>query len=302
MAQSKDVANPTPPSQEELRIGFGTLQAYQSLEKAIIQIRKPDQIILAINIATILRNNISTVAYVDGQKFVDKTAKPVLNVQGVVDKTKTVMADIANGIGQICNAKFKGYKHHILFYLTDQTKQVPKEWQRSQETEAAVKLATVTAAFMRAVKPFDQQNEDTYLHVRMAPFMKVPSYVGISEVLKEFANYHIPIHMISHMPIDYHTPKYGGRSGTLYRSHTGAVVPMTPAELGKSVFKEPELPFYPLTHILFGDKYLIKGCLGKKEKQLIINAAKQNHWGVRTSDYIRSKINDYGIRLPYDLP
>ena len=299
---TKDVNNPTPPSQEELRIGFGTLQAYQALEKKIMSISRPDQIILAINIATLLRNNISTVAYVDGQKFIDKTAKPSLNVHGVVDKTKTVMADIANGIGQICNAKFKGYKHHILFYLTDPLKQVPKEWTRSQDSEAAVKLATVTAAFMREVKPFDQENGDTFLHVRMAPFMKVPSYVGISEVLKEFANYHIPIHMISHMPIDYHTPKYGGRSGTLYRSHTGAVVPMTPAELGKSVFKEDEIPFYPSTHILFGDKYLIKGCLGRKEKNMIVAAAKQNHWGVRTSDYIVSKIKDYGIQLPYKLP
>jgi len=292
----------TPPTEEELRIGFGTLQAVQAFEKWISSQRVPGQILLAVNIATLLRNNIGTVAYVDGQKFVDKTAKPALNSQAIVAKTKDVMVDVANEVARICETKFKGYTHHILYYLTNPYKQIPGDWIRITKSEAAQKLDLVTTAFIRAMQSGDQVNGNVHMHIRLADKMKVPSYLGLTEVLKEFAPYTVPFSMISHMPLDYHVANYSGRKGILYRSHTGEAVPMTPSALGKAVFKEDEVPFYPITHMLLGDKYLIKGCLEKKAKSDFLERARREHWGVRTSDYISNKVIEYGIKLPYRLP
>lgn len=289
----------TPPSEEELRYGFGTKQAIESFFKSIRTQNTQGQVILAINIATLIRNSIGTVAYVDGQKIENKEARS-LNVNGVVAKTKTVMIDIANEMAQICSARFPGYKHHVLYYLTDPLKQVPKDWIKPQTSEAAIKLQTVVNAFVKSSKSEDQVSGDTTMHIRLAEQMRVPSYKGLAEVLGGFARYDVNLHLISHMPLDYHVANYSGRRGYLYRSHTGAVCELGPS-LGKVVFGEESVPFYPLTHVLLGDKYLIKGCLSTKDKHKFIELAKENHWEVRTSDYIASKINYYGFNLPYKL-
>lgn len=290
-------AQKTPPSEEELRYGFGTKQAVESFFKAIRQKKEPGPVILAVNIATLIRNTIGTVAYIDGQKIENKDAK-VLNVNGVIAKTKSVMVDIANETAQICSAMFGSYKHHILYYLTDPLKQVPKDYIKPQTSEAAVKLQTVVNAFERVSKSEDQTSGNTTMHIRLANQMRVPSYKGIAEVLNGFARYDIPFHLISHMPLDYHVTNYSSRRGYLYRSHTGEICELGPS-LGKTVFKEPGLPFYPATHVLLGDNYLIKGCVSRQEKRLIIDEATKNHWELRTSDYVVSKIRDLGIIVPY---
>lgn len=289
----------TPPSEEELRYGFGTKQAVESFFKEIQKQNNSGAIVLAVNIATIIRNSISTVAFIDGQKIENKNSK-FFNINGVVTKTKTVMVDIANELAQICGARFPGYKHHVLYYLTDPLKQVPKDWLKPQTSDAAVKLQTVVNAFAKATKPDDQTSGDTTMHIRLADQMRVPSYKGLAEALNGFAHYDVNLHLISHMPLDYHVANYSGRRGYLYRSHTGAICQLGPS-LGKVVFGEEDVPFYPLTHVLLGDKYLIKGCLSTKDKHRFIQDARDNHWGVRTSDYIASKINNYGFNLPYKL-
>ena len=290
----------TPPTDNELRYGFGTAQAISSFFKTLVDSREPRPILLAINIATLLRNSISTVAYIDGQKVENKDNK-TLNTSGVIDKTKNVINDIANELAQIVAVKGKEYSHHILYYLTDPFKQVAREWLRPQTSEAAVKLQTVVNAFARSMKSEDQTVNNTSMHIRLADKMRVPSYKGIADVLSSFARYNVDIHLISHMPLDYHVTHYSGRKGFLYRSHTGEIVKLDPAYLGKTVFKEPDVPFYPVTHVLLGDKYLIKGCLPRKERDRFIDLCKTNHWNVRTNDYIVDKIRSYNFTPTYTL-
>ena len=290
----------TPPTDTELRYGFGTAQAITSFFKTLTDQRELRPIILAVNISTLLRNSIGTVAFVDGQKIENKEARS-LNVQGVVEKTRAVMIDIANELAQIVALKGKEYKHHVLFYLTDPFKQVAKEWIRPQTSEAAIKLQTVTQWFTRIVKSEDQESGNTSMHIRLADQMRVPSYKGIADVLGKFARYDVDVHLISHMPLDYHVTNYSGRKGFLYRSHTGEIVKLDPATLGKTVFKEPDVPFYPCTHVLLGDKYLIKGCLPRKEKERFIELCKANHWNVRTNDYMVSKISEYNFHPSFRI-
>ncbi len=276
------------PPVEEGRYGFGTTAAVDSFIRRLTTLPFNGEIILLVNIATLLRNNLSA-----KDKFADSST--------IVKTTQLHMVGIANEIAQICAARFKDTKHHILYYLTDPAKQVPKEWQKPWTAESAIALSAATAAFCRSNKSYDQESGNTSLHVRLADKMRCPSYRGIEEALRGMARTNVPFHMISHFPMDYHVASVTGRAGVLYRSHTGLAAHMTPSELGKIVFKMDDIPFYRNTHVLFGDKVLVKGSIDKKQKAAILDDAKKTHWAVRTNEYISTRLNDYGVKLPYSL-
>jgi hypothetical protein len=286
--------------EEEGRYGFGTTIAVDAIIKNLLQARADTQVIIAINLATILRNTISKFVVKEGQIQMESESKG-LNVPAALDFTKSTVVDISNEIATICSQRFPDRKHHIVFYLTDPLKQLPPDWIRSQSSESSIRLNTAIATLLRTAKPIDQTNGNVQMHLRFASQMRVPSYKGISELLKEYANYNVPVHLISHMPLDYHIKIYSGRDGFLYRSHTGEVVPLTASALAKVVFKNENLPFYPITHTLFGDRYLVKGTLAKKDRDRFIELATTNHWGLRTSDYIISKVREYNMYPPYTL-
>lgn len=291
---------PTKEKAEPGRFGFGTTEAFDAFIKNITSLKGSHEILLAVNIATLLRNNISTETFVDGKK-VTAVEKPKLDAASVVVKTRQHMVEMANEFANVCDMRFKDRKHHVLFYLTDPTKQVPTDYLRPRTSESMMKLDAVIRAFCNVVKPSDQTSNNVQMHVRMANQMRVPSYKGLAEIFKGWTMYTVDVHLISHEPLDYHVAHVSGRKGFLYRSHTGAVVPLTPSELCKVVFKEDSVPFYPLTHTLLGDKSLVKGCMSRKDKERFLKAARDERWGLRTSEYIAVKIKEYGIPLPYSF-
>ena len=296
--QSKQKIEKTPV--EEGRFGFGTTSAFDAFIKNITSLKGNHEILLAVNIVTLLRNNISTSVYIDGRK-IESSEKPKLDAASVCRKTQQHMVEMANEFANVCDVRFKDRTHHVLFYLTDPTKQVPREWTRPHTSESATKLDIVTTAFKRVIHSGDQKSNNTYLHIRLADQMRAPSYRGIAEQLKFWAPVDVDIHLISHEPLDYHIAHSSGRSGFLYRSHTGAVIPLKPSELGKVVFKEEQIPFYPITHILLGDKSLIKGSLSTKERRQLIALAKENRWSLRTNEYESGALEKSGFRIPYKL-
>lgn len=287
--------------EEEGRYGFGTTIAIDAFIKHLASLPARSQVLLCVNIATLLRNTLSKFTVTGEGKILQNKDTHGLNVPEALKFTKTVMVDIANEIAAVCAQRFPDEKHHIIYYLTDPLKQLPSEWIRSQTSESALRLDAAVRSILRNAKPVDQTNNNVQMHIRYADQMRVPSYKGISEMLNGFASYHVPVHLISHMPLDYHIKFYSGRDGILYRSHTGEMVQLTSEALSKTVFKEPSLPFYPVTHVLLGDKYLVKGCLPKKERDRFIELAKANHWNLRTSDYIIQKIKENNFTLPYRL-
>lgn len=289
-----------PLEEEEGRYGFGTTAAIDSFIKSMPQYTPDTQFILAINIGTLLRNSISKFTVIDGKTYENKETHG-LNASATVANVRDTMVDMANEIASICSRNFPNSQHHILYYLTDNTKQVPSDWLRSQTSESAIRLNIATVAFMRAAKSVDQTNNNVQMHIRLADKMRVPSYKGIADVLNGFATYRTKVHMISHSPLDYHIKHYSGREGFLYRSHTGEIVPLTPSGLSKTVFRDENIPFYPATHVLLGDKYIVKGCLGKKDKTRFVELATSNRWALRTQDYILEKIKENNFVLPYSL-
>jgi len=287
-------------NEEAGRFGFGTTAAVDSFFKTITTQRQQKEIVLAINLQTLLRNALSAFTFVDGKKIENQATKG-LDINGVVKKVQSDMVEIANEFASICSTQYKDRTHHILFYMVDYTKQVPKEFQKESKSENAWRLTAAAQAFARVMQPGDQTSGNVMMHVRMANQMKVPSYKGIAEVLKTFVKYDVDIHLISHMPLDYHISSYCGRKGYLYRSHTGEVVKLLPSDLGKTVFRDENVPFYPITHVLLGDKYLIKGSLSGKNKSMFLEQAKTNRWNLRTSDYITGKVKEYGWAPSYNL-
>lgn len=285
---------------EEGRLGFGTTPAFDAFVKTISNYRGNNEIILAVNISTLLRNNVSGKPAAT-TAFPVANDRPQVNTAEVVRKTQQHMVEMANELANICDMRFKGRKHHILFYMTDTSKQIPSAWMRPKVSASSVALDSVLRAFSNSAHSGDQTYHETQMHIRLANQMRVPSYKGIGEVLKGWTTPEMEIHLISHEPLDYHVANYIGRKGYLYRSHTGAVVPLTPSELGKVVFKIEDLPFYTTTHVLMGDKSLIKGCLAKKDRDRLIKLAAENHWGLRTHEYISVKVKEYGLTPAYSL-
>lgn len=267
------------------RFGFGTTEAIDSLIRTL-NVTRDTSVLLAVNVLTLLRNAIGT-----------KDAR----IDEVVATTRKTVVGIANEITDMCKDRWKDRRHHLFFYLAKNEECIPEKYRRSSGSKSASILQAATIKFLKDVKPTDQEDGNVTFHFHTAPQMKIPSYKGIREAIDRLATRDIKLLMVSHAPIDYHTCFMTGRDGVLYRSHTGSEVPMTPSNLGKVVFKEDNVPFYPCTHVLFGDKDLIKGCMDRATKARILSLARQGRWSLNTNTYIEAKIKENGITLPYKL-
>lgn len=267
------------------RYGFGTTESVDALLRRLNSTANM-QVMVAINIITLIRNAVT-----------DKTVK----ANDVVTQVRTQMNGIATEIADVCHNKWRDKSHHILFYMANSDKVIPEAYRRPRTSPSFALIDSSIQLFTKLVQPGDQEDNKVFAHVRLAKQLRIPSYKGIKTVIDEFTQPTTEIQMISHMPMDYHVVLASGRTGYLYRSHTGEMVKMTPENLGVTVFKQQQVPFYPITHVLLGDKYLIKGCLGLKEKRMLIAYAEKEHWAMHTNSYVRSKITGYKFTLPYDF-
>ena len=273
------------PKKVEGRFGFGTTEAVDALLRKLNATAHTD-VMVAINIATMVRNTADS-----------KAAK----VSDIVTKVRARMNSIASEIADVCHTKWKDRKHHILFYLAATEKAVPQEFRRPQTSPTAIMMNTATEFLLKQLKPIDQEDSGVFAHVRLGPQLRVPSYKGIGDCISQFAHPGTPIHLISHMPMDYHVATTFGAESWLYRSHTGEVVRMTPGFLGQIVFKSTDIPFYPSTHVLFGDKYLMKPAVGLKERRQIQAYAQKEHWSMHTALYVKNRLIEYKFTLPYEI-
>lgn len=267
------------------RYGFGTSEAIDSVEK-YLGISQDVTVMLAINIATLLRNAIGT-----------KDVKADVAVREV----RRTMQGIANEIADICKLKWKDKQHHVLFYLANTDKVVPPEYMRAHGNQAAITLDNAMRLISRELKSADQTDGNVNLHIRLADKMLVPSYKGIAAAIDSMTQSTVPILLISHMPLDYHVAYVTHRKGLLFRSHTGMIVNMTPTDLGKIVFGQDNVPFYQVTHVLFGDKYLMKGSLERKDKVAFLEMAARDHLGMHTNSFVEARVKDNCPPLPYKL-
>ena len=278
---------PLEEKKEPGRMGFGTTEAMDAL-LGYLNNNAPNSytVMLAVNIETLVRNAVGT-----------KTVKP----EDAVAEVRKTMGMIANEVAFVCKQRWAQSKHHILFYCVDNKKSVPSNFCRTSNSTSAIVTNNTLRLLLRELKASDQVDGNVAAHVRLTGQMRVPSYKGIREVIGTFVQENVPILLISHMPLDYHVCTGTGRQGTLFRSHTGAKVKLSPSDLAPVVFKNTEVPFYPITHVLLGDKYLIKGVLEKQEKSRFMELMKSERMIVHSNDFVRTKIRKNSFALPYSL-
>ena len=279
---------PDAEKKEPGRYGFGTTEAVDAL-LAYLNNEAPSSytVMLAINVETLARNATGNVG-----------VKPDVAVAEI----RKTMSGIANEVAFVCKQRWAAAKHHILFYYADNNKAISSTFRRPQSSASAITTNNTLRLLLRELKPEDQTDGNVSAHIRLATQMRVPSYKGIKEVVSKLVQDDVPLLMISHMPLDYHSCTGTGRTGLLFRSHTGAKVKLTPSDLAPVVFKNNEVPFYPITHLLLGDKYLIKGSLvDRAEKARFMQMCKSERMIVHTNNFVTTKIRKNSFALPYSL-
>lgn len=270
----------------EARYGFGTTQPVDVVLKRLETQAGQYEALLVINIATLLRNAIDSKSV--------KTAE-------AIKKVKQMLPEIAEEFSNICKTKWPNRHHHIIYYLTRPEEGIPTDYLRPRTSPSASLFHTGVAALLKQLKPSDSSDGNVHAHVRLAPYMKTPSYKGIKEAIDGVASSGAQIHLISHMPLDYHITLGTNRLGWLYRSHTGEMVKLSPSALGPVVFNNDNVPFYPVTQVLLGDKHLIRGTLDRTHKAQLLEIAAKDHWALRTNNYVSLKVKENNFLLPYSL-
>lgn len=86
--------------------------------------------------------------------------------------------------------------------------------------------------------------------------------------------------MISHQAVDYHVMRRVGKFNLL-ESYTGKF--KKPSDIGEKLFGDKMVPFNPYTHVLFGDKTVLKALAIPKVKRMLKEQAIREQW-LRLSD------------------
>lgn len=86
---------------------------------------------------------------------------------------------------------------------------------------------------------------------------------------------YLSVLMISHVALDFHICRRC-KTFTLLESHTGNF--KKPSDLGKKVFGHAEVPFSKYTHVVFGDKQLLKPQFLPRARREVAERAKNEVW------------------------
>lgn len=267
---------------EEGRFSFGTTPVIDKMLDIVNNGRGKSGYMFMINLATLVRNR----------------WRKELKLSTVVNLVRKDMTGIATELSETCKLKDGLNQHSILFYTMTYGRMIPEEYQRSQNSEQRIKCNDALIALTKQVP--STVRVDGNFAVEVAHYtLKEPSYKALGKYYKAKGGKH-DLLMMSHQALDYHI--FGvGVSGAIVKSYIADVVQGNVSSLGEVVFKQPTLPFYPCTHVLFGDKELVKGSLGRKDKNEILDWSKLGGWNLRTRTYVMEQIKKHNIELPYTL-
>ncbi len=268
--------------EEEGRYSFGTTPAIDKLLDVVNMNKSKNGNVFLINLSTLVRNR----------------WKKDLKLQKVVDLVKQDVSGLSSEISETCKLVDNRHQHFIILYTMAYSRMVPDDYLHNRNTEQRAKIQDATVMLIKqlpSVVKIDGNCTCEILHDNG----KKPSFKVLSSKIKSVGGNQTAF-IISHIPLDYHIFDVN-ICGYVIKSFTGDVVDGLKSTLGEMVFKEAIVPFYPATHILLGDKELIKGCLDRKERKRFLELCEQNGWRMRTETYIRDAIFKYGFTLPYTL-
>lgn len=191
--------------------------------------------------------------------------------------------------------QYDGDKRAIVIVYFPNYQRVEKDLLREPNKDAE-ELANLYARFYRRFNGRDERVRDlehvscfwiragdaTYPHKEVA--RKFRDIVGHPKSLYTNGD---PIAMMSHVPLDFHIMGRL-RNIVVMESYTGLVRPGT--DIKARVDKEGRLPFNTTTHLVFGDKVMIKPMITPKIRKLLLEQAEKEKWVSRGEDDIRQRI------------
>jgi len=121
------------------------------------------------------------------------------------------------------------------------------------------------------------------------------SYNIMYKMLCSFKNARKPI-ILTHQAMDAHLlEKF---PGFLVNSFTGNI--LTYQNCNTYFFKNEHIPFTRITHVCFGDRELVTGCLRSKEKKMLLELSETEKWRLKPSMKVDMYLKET-YKLPYSL-
>jgi len=276
----------SPSRVEEGRYSFGTTIVIDKMLEYIKKNKYPKGYLIYINVETLIRNRW------------DKNKK----LQQLVDVVNEDMQGIMTELSENLYLMNKQVAQFIVFYTETYSRMIPQQYLKSRDSIEKAKIQDALAMFKKQFPTRSYfQNDCPMINVVLQHIeANTPSYKKLAEGHKSSGGQHRVL-LMSHYPLDYFM--FGGRelTGAIFKSFTGAVIENDRDKLSESVFKNRNIPFYPLSLILLGDKDLIKGTLKPKEKKAFIEMCELGGLNLRTRDYVMDKLSKNNFTLPYTL-
>lgn len=281
MKSDPPISNRDPLQNEMSSYSIGTAFAIDGLEKTF---RKSGSDLIAINIATLIRNQMNSNKNMRLSELREKLKRELFvlleDLYGIISSRRTPA--------------------NILMYLIDYENALP-EIARRPDTPPRIEFRKAVKFFIREIMRDQGANQTINMNGIEVRYVVLQRKVLPHKMLLPYVNRMSPIRqvtLISHCDPDYHI----GRDLKVFnvlQSHTGKIVPYS--ELGKKIFKKNHLPFNPLTHAFLGDKDFIKGCLGIKERKELYAMAEKRNWDMKSYYSVMDDLKSLGHRPHIDF-
>lgn len=284
---------------EHSKYSLGTTPIYNTLLKEIMRRNSPVEVVM-INVSTLLRNcnsNESVKQLVEEEKRLNReTSRPS---KQLINDAKHEIQMLFDDIVEMFRSNNTIINPTLIVYFCDYKNIIPKGQYREPShskrvltTAEDILLSSMAPDKRRVTRPHDVSLVELPISKGKFPHILLADELGLIN------NTHRVAH-ITHHPIDYHIHRYTS-DYRLIQSFTGNVI--RPRDLGDKVFNNQAIPFNVYTHAVLGDGVDIKSSLSVSTKHQLMELAKKEHWrDVHTADWVRDRLRDIGIRIPFEI-
>jgi hypothetical protein len=255
------------PEEQQEDVAFGTFNAIETLEGMYespgISTMPPDTVF--INLFTLIRNRMRK------------------DVAG-----RIIAGEISDDLVRIISRMQEVFpaetKNAIIFYATDYLRVLTPHFSRvtpPSKAEYLVACSTLLDSLKTAKQTI---GNTTIIYIKIPPIkhyyrklLAMAKVAGTNEYSIMLSHVYCDFHIINHRP-----------DMKLLESYTGEI--LNPSDLGNKIFGTPDVPFFPETHLLLGDKHYVKPLMVRNDKKAVIQTAIDERWKYKSREFIRSSI------------
>lgn len=275
--------------QQNTTVSLGATAILDAFNKLAGSYKSPTWDIFLINIATIIRNNMTK--EISDKQIMDGVFEDIDNIAiGVMDYLKQrphppenpgliVYSPNYEALPILHSRELNASNKRIF----DIQRHLEQKYMPELEVPSTIKLDQLNCVTIRV-----GSKKTGYPHRVLYKYIKEQVEKGFLGKVKSILGFNeLRVGMISHHALDLHMAEYI-KQFTLVESYTG--VTKTLSEFGEKVFKKPGIPFNTATHLLFGDSTHIRPIAMRKTKQLILDLAMRSRWMTKNEPTIVSEV------------